>query len=65
MSDDYIKEQFFMLLTALAIVMILLWGGAEIKNEFTIKKNFILPKAEWNCFEHTNGQCTAYNYKGE
>jgi hypothetical protein len=27
--------------------------------------NFILPKAEWNCFEHINGQCTAYNFKGE
>lgn len=41
----------------------------EVKITFTNKNPdtiyYHLPKAEWNCFEHTNGQCTAYNYKGE
>ncbi len=34
-------------------------------NHGVMKNYYHLPKAEWNCFEHTNGQCTAYNYKGE
>jgi len=39
------------------------------RREYAVAKitsqNFLLDRDKWNCFEYTNGQCTAYNYKGE
>jgi hypothetical protein len=40
-------------------------GLAFVILVILLHDHMILQKSQWNCFEHTKGQCTAYNYKGE